>query len=164
MPKPALKFDVHPPERRRKTGGVIVPGCCCCCCCCLHTLGGLIGAAIAPSHSPGEMRGKAIYWRGLGITALLSIVFGHLLTYVGNHPGRAGDEPFVVLFMIFMFFPAVQLAASVLSLIYVAAGSMELEEKSAANAMILRITQRLFIGTLIGVAVMVGIGIVGSMF
>jgi hypothetical protein len=38
------------PERRRQR--VSVPaqagGCCCCCCCCLHTIRGIVGAAVAP--------------------------------------------------------------------------------------------------------------------
>jgi len=48
--EPPLKLTKHPPERRRPSGSVVLPcGCCCCCCCCLHTLGGVLGAAIAPS-------------------------------------------------------------------------------------------------------------------
>lgn len=40
----------HPPERGRRAPVVVLGcGCTCCCCCCLHTLGGVIGAAIGSS-------------------------------------------------------------------------------------------------------------------
>src|SRR5687768_17608892 len=45
---PAVVVESHPPERRRRTE-ILMCGCCCCCCCCLHTVGGLIGSAIAPA-------------------------------------------------------------------------------------------------------------------
>lgn len=43
---------IHPPDKRR--GHLSVPAqagpcCCTCCCCCLHSLGGIIGAAVAPN-------------------------------------------------------------------------------------------------------------------
>lgn len=49
---PAINVAAHPPERRRIRS--IAPAqagqcCCCCCCCCLHTIGSLIGAAVAPT-------------------------------------------------------------------------------------------------------------------
>ena len=44
----AIEFAALPPERDRQIGGVASAGACCCCCCCLHSLGGVIGAAIAP--------------------------------------------------------------------------------------------------------------------
>src|SRR5262245_37793029 len=45
-----IRFEAHPPERKRRPQSVVVAcGCCCCCCCCLHTLGGVIGAAVAPA-------------------------------------------------------------------------------------------------------------------
>jgi hypothetical protein len=43
-----LTIECHPPERRRRVEARMCCGSCCCCCCCLHTLGGIIGAAIAP--------------------------------------------------------------------------------------------------------------------
>lgn len=45
---PLKVVESHPPERgARPTQPVILYSCCCCCCCCLHTLGGVIGAAVA---------------------------------------------------------------------------------------------------------------------
>src|SRR5262249_33950685 len=58
----------HPGERRR--GCSTVPAqaghcCCCCCCCCLHSLGGLIGAAVAPNlgaPGPRSYMRLTYYW------------------------------------------------------------------------------------------------------
>src|ERR1022692_233243 len=51
----AISVVAHAPERRRHRTGVPAqagPGCCCCCCCCLHSVGSLIGAAVAPNLGP----------------------------------------------------------------------------------------------------------------
>jgi hypothetical protein len=53
---PAVMVIAHPPERRQGRSSVPAqagPGCCCCCCCCLHTLGAIIGAAVAPNLGGG---------------------------------------------------------------------------------------------------------------
>jgi hypothetical protein len=40
-------FVAHPPERGRSRSSVpVCAGACCTCCCCLHSIGGLLGAAI----------------------------------------------------------------------------------------------------------------------
>lgn len=47
-----IVFVAHLPERGYARSAVPAQAggcCCCCCCCCLHTLGGLIGAAVAPA-------------------------------------------------------------------------------------------------------------------
>jgi hypothetical protein len=55
MNRPPVNFESHLPERRRQGSTTLYAGCCCCCCCCcLHTVGGLIGAAIAPSIGSGR--------------------------------------------------------------------------------------------------------------
>src|SRR6516162_9243133 len=51
-PNRPIVLTAHPPERRRRRSMVTHCGCCCCCCCCLHTVGGLIGAAIG--SAPGR--------------------------------------------------------------------------------------------------------------
>jgi hypothetical protein len=46
----SIGFHAHPPERGRRPSVTLYGGCCsCCCCCCLHTLGGIIGSAVAPA-------------------------------------------------------------------------------------------------------------------
>ncbi len=57
----AVRVVVHPPERGPRRSSVPAqagPCCCSCCCCCLHTLGGLIGAAVA-SNLAGPPRRSA---------------------------------------------------------------------------------------------------------
>jgi hypothetical protein len=54
MNRPPVSFESHQPERRRRAGTTLSAGCCCCCCCCLHTVGGLIGAAIASASGKFE--------------------------------------------------------------------------------------------------------------
>ena len=44
-----VNIERHPSERRRSSAMVLYGPGCCCCCCCLHSLGSLIGAAIAPT-------------------------------------------------------------------------------------------------------------------
>jgi hypothetical protein len=55
MPRPAslpISIIAHPPERGRSRS--LAPAqagaSCCCCCCCLHSVGAVIGAAIAPIY------------------------------------------------------------------------------------------------------------------
>src|SRR4051812_29520885 len=45
----APTIECHPPERRRRSEIRMCHGSCCCCCCCLHTIGGIIGASVAPT-------------------------------------------------------------------------------------------------------------------
>ena len=55
----------HEPERRRKALTTLNCGCsCCCCCCCLHTIGSIVGAAIAPNFGGGAKGGVPLmdYW------------------------------------------------------------------------------------------------------
>ena len=43
-----VEFVALPPERYRSSqASAQAGGCCCCCCCCLHSLGGIVGAAVA---------------------------------------------------------------------------------------------------------------------
>src|SRR5260370_42138891 len=55
-------IECHPPERRRRTGIRMCHGCCCCCCCCLHTVGGILGAVIAP-----KLGGRSTAWSHLSL-------------------------------------------------------------------------------------------------
>jgi hypothetical protein len=48
-----VDFSAHPPERRRRPAVTLYGGCCCCCCC-LHTIGSVIGAAVAPTIGRGR--------------------------------------------------------------------------------------------------------------
>ena len=59
-----MKLQAHPPERRRRGVTLAAHGCCCCCCCCLHSLGGLIGGAVASTKAatPEARRTVRAYW------------------------------------------------------------------------------------------------------
>ncbi|HZZ80941.1 MAG TPA: hypothetical protein VFE62_20735 [Gemmataceae bacterium] len=49
-----IVLQKHEPERRRKAVTTLHCGCTCCCCCCLHTIGSIVGAAVAPAIGSGE--------------------------------------------------------------------------------------------------------------
>ncbi|HEY7426413.1 MAG TPA: hypothetical protein VH682_19425 [Gemmataceae bacterium] len=63
---PEVTLIIHPPDKRR--GHLSVPAqagpcCCTCCCCCLHSLGGIIGAAVAPNMgSAAKPSGSKANW------------------------------------------------------------------------------------------------------
>jgi hypothetical protein len=54
-------IECHPPERRRRTDIRMCHGSCCCCCC-LHTVGGIVGAVIAP-----KLGGRSTAWSHLSL-------------------------------------------------------------------------------------------------
>lgn len=116
---------VHPPERRRRRSTVpALAGdcaCCCCTCCCLHSLGAIIGAAVAPNLG-GDSKPRApsdepritlpvsgpsavsLFWWTLlvfvvGAMVLLSIKY---------------DNPLGGMFLILLILPGLQLGAAVL--------------------------------------------------
>ncbi len=70
-----MEIRAHPPERARRGGGVSACCCCCCCCCCLHTIGGVIGAALGGRNapSPEERRTLKVYW--LSFAAVIGVTF-----------------------------------------------------------------------------------------
>ncbi len=76
-----MKLRAHPPERRRRGVTLAAHGCCCCCCCCLHSLGGLIGAAVGGAGAAGEdaRRTVKIYWLSfLPLAALTAASFAKM--------------------------------------------------------------------------------------
>ena len=101
----------HPPERVRRSGGVSACCCCCCCCCCLHTIGGLVGAALGGRNapSPEERRTLRVYWLSF------LVVIGVTLAM-----GAATGEMGLALFLILGALPLGQLLTSLLVLLMVA--------------------------------------------
>jgi hypothetical protein len=81
----AIAVIAHPAERRRRVSGnpALAGPCCCCCCCCLHSLGGIVGAVMAPQAGrrqrsddamsddwqPGAASRGLSAWEREGITA-----------------------------------------------------------------------------------------------
>jgi hypothetical protein len=167
----------HPPERRRRQTVTLPCGCCCCCCCCLHTLGGLIGAAIGsnvasrtpPPPYPGylyegeegelipprrryALSPAALYWIILAV--LVNITF--LLCFLGF-----GTEPFdpsrleglgAAILILAIFLPAVQLVASVIAMLV--AGLTDRPNAAARIWAVGKITLGTLIGTAIGIGIM----------
>jgi hypothetical protein len=168
-----LTITRHPPEHGAAAAPEVLPaGCCCCCCCCLHTLGGL-GRAITGSVSPiaptpvrmdpdapFPFRRDEFEDEGpvLPVTALywLLLLFLMSVTAVWYYIDQGATNPEslgVGLVIAFMILPALQLGASVLALIAVAAFY---PSRSVPLRRVGKITLWSFAGTLIGVALMGG--------
>jgi hypothetical protein len=164
----------HPPEHGPGgTPDVLPAGCCCCCCCCLHTLGGLIGAVVgsvnpiqaAPVRmsdpdSPFPFRRDEFEDEGpvMPATALywLLVVFLIAVTAVWYYVDRGARNPEDILFgllIALMIFPALQLGASLLSLIAVA---LFYPSRSMPLKRVGKITLWSFVGTIAGIVFMAG--------
>jgi hypothetical protein len=80
-----MEIRAHPPERARRSAGVSACCCCCCCCCCLHTIGGLIGAAVGGANAPSreERRTIGLYWSSFLAVAVVTIAAGALSGEMG---------------------------------------------------------------------------------
>lgn len=170
MSETRIDIQIHPPERRRRTE-TLMCGCCCCCCCCLHTVGGIIGSAVAPAFGKKDRLPIYYYYdeeldaevpaiQTPGISAvrlywILSLAFaliGALLGVLG------GGEGFVIgLVILAMVYPAVQLAGVIVTLIVLAASNRP--DKSRQLWQLGKITLGLFVGTAAGIMAMVAIGV-----
>jgi hypothetical protein len=176
-PSPAVVIESHPPERRRRTE-TLMCGCCCCCCCCLHTIGGLIGSAIAPafgrkdrlplhyyydeeygielpSIARGGMSAVPVFWMLTGVFAVL-VMFLSMLS-----SGR-GESIVVGLIILALTFPGVQLAAAVCVAIWL--GISQRHDKAYQFKQLGKITLGLVLGTVAGILAMVAIGVMMSAF
>jgi hypothetical protein len=170
---PLVTITRHPPEHGNAATPEVLPaGCCCCCCCCLHTLGGLIGAItgsvmhVAPTpvrmdpDAPFPFRRDEFEDEGpvLPVTALywLLVLFLMSVTAVWYYIQQGATNPealFLGLLIAFMILPALQLGASLLSLLAVA---LFYPTQSVPLRRVGKITLWSFVGTLIGVALMGG--------
>lgn len=175
QPTPTFAVEKHAPERRRVKVVTTHCGCCCCCCCCLHTIGGLVGAAVGSvpvattrvetmmvpdEYDPGQYRparvrvpaptGRAVslYWALLAGLSLLVLVGTPLLGDRG-----AGLNALGGLFVLIMAGPAVQLAASLAHPLVLLCVGAKREEYLQA----LMIFLGALLGTLIGIGAMWGI-------
>ena len=140
MPRPAeiarITVVAHPPERggRRPTPPAQAGGCCCtCCCCCLHSLGALIGAAVAPAwrtHRPpptqeeedyadlrepvGPGAGPSavlIYWVTVLVLGSLVLVGPGVLAAVGRGGGNFANGVLMTGLALLLGLPALLLVA-----------------------------------------------------
>ena len=177
-PSPAgdapLTITRHPPEHGPRAAPDVLPaGCCCCCCCCLHTIGGMVGAItgsvvqlpaqpmrMTDPDSPFPFRRDVFEDEGpvLPVTALywLLVLFLCGVTSVWYYIAQGANQPEALgvgLLIAFMILPALQLAASLLSLLAVLlfypAWTVPLKRVG-------KITVWSFSGTMIGVLLMAG--------
>src|SRR5882672_4542936 len=127
-----IRFEKHQPERRRGVGSsLFCCGGCCCCCCCLHSVGGLLGAAGASGSrkSAGGSAGIQAYWTCLtGITVLGALAFACIVMSSGDNGG------ILWLFIALMFLPFVQLAASIVAVLWIQFRSGDFPEKANLQA------------------------------
>jgi hypothetical protein len=136
--------------------------CCCCCCCCLHTVGSVAGALSArPAPlDPGAPPASAIdrrtlvpqhsatglYWAIAAILTGLSSAY--FFGFEGDHVRTAE-----VAVMTAMFFPGVQLAASVIALIVIVSSRRLGKELRLRH--LGKITLRAFLGAVVGTLIMI---------
>ncbi len=169
MEPPTVQIEHHPPERRRRSVVTMHQGCCCCCCCCcLHSVGGLIGAAVAPTsllarlgfgrrdrtdtpvsaHPKPRTSAAAIYWWSFCTLILLCAIY--ILYYYPSDLHAIEFGGLVVLF----FLPMLQLFSSMISF-WVVEFCLSREKQDAAHAEIGEITIGSFVGAAAGMGLMV---------
>src|SRR6266481_5544806 len=148
----SIHFEKHQPERRREVGSsLFCCGGCCCCCCCLHSLGGLLGATAASvsKKSAGGASGIRAYWTCLtGLTLLAGLAFACIVAS-SNDSGTM-----LWLLIALLFLPFVQLAASIVTVIWVQFRSGDFPEKTSLQV-VGRITLWSILGAVIGLATMI---------
>jgi hypothetical protein len=171
-----IEIIVHAPERGKRSGSVTAAcGCCCCCCCCLHTIGGLVGAIsgsllrvsarprpVDPSfpfpfrrdeldQEDGSFPIAIIYW----LLVLFGVFAVSVYTFFSDGTATLDPNMLWIGALIALFcLPAIQLAASLLSLIAVA---VFYTDKITGLIRVGKITLWSFVGTLAGVLIMFGI-------
>jgi hypothetical protein len=167
-----FRVVAHLPERRRSTAGVPMQAgaCCCSCCCCLHAVGGVIGGLVGslspvsparprdPSPFPFRMDepeppytwfATLTFWTAFALLTILMVgaqVHGRLPR--GANLGAAA-------FLTFLYLPAVQLGACLLSLVAVAIAPEHLVlDRGASVRRIGAITWSSLVGCFIGLALL----------
>jgi hypothetical protein len=147
----SVQFEKHEPERRSGTGSnLFCNGGCCCCCCCLHSLGGLIGAAMASAKGKSQSEAGPVvgtYWALFALVAAGGAIWGS---------AQAGG-PGLGIILVLVFLPLVQLLASLLTMIWVGVRREAFPDKQASLTLLGKITLYSFLGALAGiVAMMIG--------
>ena len=160
-------IERHPPERRENRGVIVActGSCCCCCCCCLHTLGGIVGAAVAsPSGTSTDGASQAssakaahTYW--LLLVALCGLIAAGGLSIAFNNANSYHDRWLEVALMVggglVVGLPLVQIAVSVAAVILIAINwPFRFADRRAALKRIGWITLATIIGAVVGVIIM----------
>ena len=131
----------HPPERRSRSVTLAAHGCCCCCCCCLHSVGGLIGSAVASTKSTTDEARRTVK---VYLLVLLALTVLTVLTVTRENR----DNVAVGLVITALILPGVQLGASFFTL---CAGMF----LALDNPTLGRITLKAFIWGVVGALIMI---------
>ena len=175
-PAPVI-IQKHDPERRRQPVTTLHCGCTtCCCCCCLHTLGSLVGSAVAPAIGRGAALSSltamayyedaetgeqfslvkkpgfsavTIFWWILCLLTLLGFLIGIFVE------GNRTDNIVITGIVILIFFPALQLASAFITIIVFAIWPRY--DKRYQFMQLGKITAGIFVGTILGTLAMVAV-------
>src|SRR5687768_6503343 len=158
-----VTFERLPPERRVVAPTAASAGsCCCCCCCCLHTVGSLVGALTGKPPKPEtEVPVAAIagaklepkyniykeYWVAVLLLSLVGLPI--LMAVSGEDLTEAWEWALVYALVL----PGIQLAASIVVGIRNTFSNRPGKQERLTH--LGSITVRAFLGTLIGILVMV---------
>lgn len=174
-----IEFESHPPERRRRTE-TLMCGCCCCCCCCLHTVGGIIGSAVAPAFGRGNRMPITYYYddewdiqmpvitrpgvsavKVFWVLSLIAAIVWAFASVLIEH--RDPMEGLLIgLVILALVYPAIQLGCAIVILFWMVCSSRQ--DRSYQLKQTGKILVGLVVGTIGGILAMVGIGIVMSAF
>jgi hypothetical protein len=163
------------PERRRRAVTTLCGCTCCTCCCCLHTLGSLIGAAVAPTITRGAPMPITYYYDeetgdalpeiskpGLSAVSLFwwiscFLIFCSFLYTILLEKGRV-DSMMVTGVILLLVFPLLQLASAVVTLIVF--GFWPRPDRGYQLKQLGKITAGVLLGSILGIGAMVGIAVV----
>ena len=180
-------IEAHPPERgEHKKQYVILYSCCCCCCCCLHTIGGVVGAAVAgatgnyraeeffagkksaPSGKPSARllpTSQGLYWLSTAIILVLGLGVGLFLVLSNSESDRLASDMTEMLFgygiVLILLGPAFLLVASIFMAVILGFRS-DLRRHAGYWKSLGVITGSMIAGTVVGIIAMVIIGVVLS--
>jgi hypothetical protein len=178
-----IQIEKHAPERRRRPAVTTLHcGCsCCCCCCCLHSLGGVLVAAIAPAVGPKaplpityyydeqtETKVKEVgkpgfpsvlvFWWVFMVLCLLAVLAGTILFH-GSSGARESDWLLgivISLVVLLLIMPGLQIAALVIT--FIAVACMPRRDKAYQFVQLGKIGLGIIVGSVAGVLAMMGIG------
>ena len=177
-----VQIDKHQPERRRRVLTTLHCGCTCCCCCCLHTLGSIIGAAIAPTIGRGAPMTLSYYYDDEtgetvpdirrsavgGFSAvtvfwwvLCFLIFLGFLGTILTNPSE-GASLLITGVVILLVFPAMQLASAFFTLIIFAFWPRP--DKLYQMKQLGKVTAGVVAGSLLGIAVMAVIAVIAALW
>ena len=162
----------HLPERgERKKSYLVVyscGSCCSCCCCCLHTLGGVIGAAVAGDYCPeDDVHNVSDTWEGTAEprkhlpssqgqfwSSFFSVIVIGAVIASNFEPWDDPTAPAESIYVLVLIFgPAWMLGASLLAALRIAI-RRDLPCRDRYWAQLGKITGGMLLGTLVGLLVM----------